>query len=267
MSDLNDQTVVTTETATTPSAPLVESTAALPGESAVARYERLYPSVSATGAPVATLPPEVLAHLQQMQTELTALRTQQVSSSPKASDAGPEWIEKIRSGDFAGAEAAMARRIEESLQPKLEAVKQQAYNDALNASQVNTEVDRFLTQVRQDNPDIIPFERYLQGPVSERIQIAQQAGRIKSSQDFLREYRAAVDGEVTSLRQRVQTVRASGKDDALTRVVSVQHSTPLTPQQVQSNQTQTTSQQNLQPESNDEYFAKRRADESRRRGL
>lgn len=234
-------------------------------ESPEQRYQRLY------GQPppqTSTLPPEVLSTLQAMTAEIASLKQGMQVPVSAVTPSKLEWVEKIRSGDFEGAQASLAQSVQASLAPRLEEVRQQAYNDALSASQVTNEVNLYLQQIRSANPDIIQFERYLNGPVTERIQLAQQAGRIKAPTDFLREYKAAVDDEVKNLRNLGLQFRAAGKDDALTRQVDVRSSTPITPQQVQSNQqAQTASQNNPQGESSDDYFTRRRADEARRRGL
>lgn len=234
------------------------------GESAEQKYQRLYatPSVSAPA-----FPPEVLSTLQSMQSELTALKQGQTPQPYPTTSSKQEWVDKIRSGDFDGALDSITRHTEAAMEPKLEQVRQKAYQDALSAAQVNVEVDRYLQTIRSANPDIIPFERYLQGPVTERIQTAQAARRINTPADFLREYRAAVDAEVVNLRNLGLQFRAAGKDEALTRTSEVSRSTALTPQQVQSTQDTPSSPGTVQGESTDDYFARRKQDENRRRGL
>jgi hypothetical protein len=244
------------------------------------KYNRLYPSGPTQGVTpqpvVAQVPEELTQTLSDLRQEIAALRAQpQTSQTVNAAASAAKklaWVEKIREGKFDEAQDSMAEYVIAQITPKIEAAQQKArqdaYHDAMNASQVNVEVDRYLTQVRQQNPDILPFERYLQGPVTEKIQAAQASGRIKNSNDFLREYRAAVDSEVASLRTLGLQFRAAGKDEANTRRSDVLSSTPITPQQVQSNQgTQGDSTQGQAGEDTDQYFARRRQDESRRRGL
>lgn len=231
------------------------------------KYTRLYGTPQTVTPPASD--PAVLSAVQALQSEIQNLRSQ-IPQPPQVQQTGTdlEWVEKIRSGDFKGAEASLKQSVQASIQPQIEAARQQAYQDAISASQVNLEMDRYLSQIRQENPDVLPFERYLQGPVSERMQLAQSAGRVKSTSDFLREYKSAVADEVTKIRNISQQFRAAGKSEAISRTTDVLRSTALNPQQVQSNQqTQNGTEQNQQGESNEDYFARRRASESARRGL
>jgi len=233
------------------------------------RYQRLYaPPSPSTPAPV-TLPPEFLTTLTALQQEVQALRQSapQGSSTSTPAPSNIEWVEKIRSGDFEGAQRAITQSVQAAIQPELQRVKQEAYNDATAANAVTTEINRYLQEVRQTNPDIVQFERYLNGPVTERIQLAQAARRINTPADFLREYKAAVADEVVNLRNLGLQFRAAGKDEALTRNSQVLSSTPMTPQQVSNTQVPQNNSQIPQGESNDDYFARRAADGMRRRGL
>ncbi len=239
-------------------------------ESPEQTYQRLYGTVQSTGTTatsvVATIPTELTETLQALQAEIVSLKAQGSPAIPAASKL--EWVEKIRQGDFDGAQASLVSAVQNGMAPRLESVRQQAYQDALAATQVNQEMERHLTKMRQENPDLIQFERYLQAPVAERVQLAQKAGRIRNPQDFVREYRDAVDGEVANLRNLGLQFRAAGKDEALTRNRQVISSSPLVPQQVQStNQASQDSQNTSEGETTDSYFARRKADESRRRGL
>lgn len=238
-------------------------------ETADQKYTRLYGTPSATPADSNA---QMNESLRALQTEIASLKSQipQVSAptpqTPVASKL--EWVKKIQEGDFEGAEASLQQSVRASLQPQIEEARQKAYQDAISASQVNLEMDRYLQGIRAANPDILPFEKYLQGPVSERLQLAQNAGRVRSTADFLREYKSAVSDEVANLRNLSLTIRGEGKSEALSRTTDVLRSTALNPQQVQSNQVpQGTSQQNQQGESTDDYFTRRRADEAHRRGL
>ncbi len=234
------------------------------------KYQRLY----GTPTPQAQDPnAAVLGTLQALRDEISSLKAQIPASVASPAPSTPvatklEWVKKIQEGDFDGAQQSLQNSVEIAIQPRIEAARQQAYQDALSASQVNLEMDRFLQATRQANPDILPFEKYLHGPVSERLQLAQSAGRVKSTADFLREYKSAVADEVTNIRNLSLTIRGEGKNEALSRTTDVLRSTALNPQQVQSNQTpQGATPQNQQGESNDDYFSRRRADEARRRGL
>ena len=264
-----DQVIATTAVAS----PNMES---IPGESASQRYERLYGPQSQASTTQTVQPNQdssaIASTLQSLQQEIASLKTtladrQSTPAQTQAAVSKLEWVKKIQEGDFEGAQNSMKQAIALDLQPQLDEVRQRAYNEAMSATQVNMEVDRYLQQVRSANPDILPFERYLQGPVTERVQLAQAAGRIKNPADLIREYKTAVDGEVANLRNLGLQFRAAGKDEALTRTSDVLRSTALNPQQVQSTQVTQDASQSNQGESTDDYFARRRTDEARRRGL
>lgn len=240
-------------------------TLAQPGETPEQTYSRLYGGAQTVTPPQATIPPEMVQAIQGMATELAALKSQRQAAVTPTDTANAPWVEKIRVGDFAGAEAVLTEQIAARLTPKIEEARSRAYQDALSASQVNNEMDRYLVEVRGKNPDLVHFERYLQAPVAERVDLAKRAGKIQSTGDFLREYRAAVDAEVATIRNASLQLRGAGKEEALVRNREVVSSQTLTPQQLQIQQAASDNQP--QVESTDDYFARRKADEARRRGL
>lgn len=237
------------------------------------QYQRLYGTGTGTGtgtpAPqpqIATLPPEVLATLTAMAEKLDTLEQRQtvtpVNTTPPAKGL---WVEAIRRGDWDGAEAEMEARVRRGMAADLENVRKRAYDDAMSAAHVNTEIERYLTKVRGENPDVAHFERYLEAPVAAKVEAARSAGKIRSTADFLNHYRAAVDSEVSAMRESVLRIRAQGKDEVLTRTKEVISSPTLNPQQLQIQQTQDGTQQ--VGESVEDYFTARRVAEARRRGL
>lgn len=246
----------------------------LPVETAEQTYQRLYGSPAVTTPPVTPTTPVVpTPNLSELNETLASLRAEIAALKPTPiTPPTPvvnelEWVEKIRANDFAGAQRAMAAAVERELAPRLEAVRQEAYQNALNATQINTEMEKHMQSIRQANPDLVAFERYLTAPVTERMNTAQASGKVKTPSDFLREYRSAVDTEVASLRSLGLHFRAAGHDEALTRSREVISASPLVPQQVQS-PTQTQSGPLDGPgETIENYFSRRRADESKRRGM
>lgn len=261
MPDTLDTTTTTTETQVTP--PVV--TTPPPNESAEQKYQRLYSG--GTTPDVASTLAALTAELQSMKSQMATQRGSTPQTVQSTAAEAP-WVTAIREGKFQDAESAMAAAIEAKLAPRLDQVRQDAYQQAASAAQITQSVNQIVQDVRNANPDLAAFEDYLQAPVNQRVQLARDAGRIQNPQDFLREYKAALDGEVTKLRNVSQQFRAAGKDDATTRVRDVQMSTPLTPQQVQNQtQTQTSQQTNPQGESQDDYFSRRRAAEQRNHGM
>jgi hypothetical protein len=262
-----------------PNEPEVTSQIANPAETEEQKYQRLYGAPQGTStqaAPqtvVATLPPEVTYTLSNINNRLAAMEERQSAPPPKPQPTQAEveaqqmeWVQKIRDQDFKGAQEVIVRETRRGMEQDLNNVRQAAYQDALTASQLHMEMDRYTNEVRVKNPDLAQFERYLQAPVAERVEVARRTGKVNNPQDFVREYKAAVDAEVANLRNLGFQFRAAGKDEALTRSREVVSSTPLSPQQLQSPQAGTSDGQ-PQVETQDDYFARRRADESRRRGL
>lgn len=240
----------------------VETPQAQAEETLEARYSRLY---TTQNQETRQSQEQLLQAVQALQNEVTTLRStpqsQQIVAEPSVG-----WVERIRQGDFEGAQRVIAEEVQRSIKPQLEQVRQEAYQQAINATTVNLEMDRYLNKVRSDNPELAHFERYLNAPVAQRVELAKSQGRVKNGDDLVREYKAAVDAEVAELRNLGLQFRAAGKTEALTRNREVLSSTPLQPQQVQS-QTSQSSAATPQAETTDDYFARRKADEQRRHGL
>lgn len=239
------------------------------------RYERLYgTSATQTQQPiVAQLPPEVMQTLSELRNEVVTLKQQtqprvEQKVEPEINPVG--WVEEIKKGNFEGAQRVITQETLKSIRPvfeqELKDVREKAYQQALEATQVQLDIDKHIQTLRSQNPDLVQFERYLQGPVSERVNLAQRAGKIHNPQDFVREYKAAIDAEVGELRNMGLQLRAAGKQDASVRQREVLSATPLQPNQVQlgTPQSQTGGPE---AESTDDYFARRRALQYKNHGL
>jgi hypothetical protein len=185
----------------------------------------------------------------------------QATPAPVVGD--PGWVDLIRQGNFEGAEKALIARTRETLKQELQG---QAYQEALIATNIQLEIKDYTNKVRAENPDIIPLEPYLQAPINARVEAAKASGRIKSNEDFVREYKLAVDEEVKKLRNITLQYRADGKTEAQVRQQVVLGSLPLTPQAT-SIRGEGSTQTELQSETATDYFARRKADEARRHGM
>ena len=183
----------------------------------------------------------------------------------------PKWVQKIATGEYVDAEGELVNslksRLDGDYKKQLEEVRAAAYQDALNATHVNLEIDRHVQKLRLENPELAPFEKYLQAPVAQRVEEAKATGKIKSPTDFIREYTAAIDAEVESLRNLGLVLRGQGKQEAQVRNQQVIASTLLPPNPVQSLQQSQGSQQQVSEETIDDYFSRRRGDEARRKGM
>lgn len=242
------------------------------GETTEQMYKRLYESAGTstqtTQVVRAEIPEELTSTLSAMRAELTELK--QNVNKPTAvvtPEVKQAWVEKIKLGDYEGAERVMAEALEKRFEGKFAEIQQKTYNDAVSAAEANYQMREYVNRVKSENPDVAQFERYLEAPVAQRIESARQAGKIRNMNDFVQAHKAAIDAEVAEIRNKVLQFRAAGKDEALTRKREVLSSTAVTPQQVNSNQIIPPGSDDNQGESMEAYFARRRSDESRRRGL
>lgn len=241
------------------------------------KYARLYsgpPNVQQPQVPpvptTQVVAPQQVAMPQELVDTLSALKSkldtleQRVTQpvTPPTPVSKSAWVDKIREGDFEGAEKVLMESIRRQMEPE---IKSKAYEDALSATQVQLEIDRHLTSVRGANPDLVRFESYLQAPVNAKVEAAKAANRIHSAEDFVREYKKAVDEEVQNLRNLTLQYRADGKAEATTRIQDVRGAFTPTPQQVGDHSTPSTPSN--QGESADDYFSRRKASEARLRGL
>jgi hypothetical protein len=246
-----------------------------PQETPEQKYARLYSQqqspqqVQQVAQPVVDPNAALVAEIAQLKTSFAQQVEDLRSSIPKPPTppvvvgGDPSWVELIRQGNFQGAEQAIIERTRATLSQEL---KSQAYQDALAATDIKLEIHNYTNKVRAENPDIIPLEPYLQAPINTRVEAAKASGRIRSNEDFVREYKLAVDEEVKKLRNITLQYRADGKNDAQTRQQVVIGSQPLTPQAT-SIRGDGAPQTELQSESPIDYFARRKADEARRHGM
>ena len=241
------------------------------------KYARLYsapPAMQAqpqanSAAPVQADPaPDMAAEMAAMRAEMAQLRQGQPRQVPPAApptrdEVRAQWVERIRVGDFDGAEAAMAEALEKRLEAK---IIDRVTSQATQATNVQLEVQRHLDKVRSENPDVLRFEGYLSAPVNAAVEAARAAGKIHSPEDFVREYKSAVDNEVGKLRNIVLEYRGQGVTQARTQQTRVQQAFTPAPQQV-GDHTQPSQPAAGQGESTEDYFARRNASGARLRNL
>ncbi|MDE1766563.1 MAG: hypothetical protein KGI27_09895 [Thaumarchaeota archaeon] len=237
------------------------------------KYERLYGQTNQEIKQIreALTSANPSEELKALRAELASLKETVKPPAPvQQAPVRPKWVEKIATGEYVDAEGELANSIKSRLdgdyKKALDEVRAAAYQDALNATHVNLEIDRHVQALRISNPELVPFEKYLQAPVAQRVEEAKAAGKIKAPTDFIREYTAAIDAEVDNLRQLGLVLRGQGKQEAQMRNQQVLASTVITPNPIQSIQPQGQSQQ-VSEQSIDDYFSQRRSDEARRKGM
>lgn len=207
------------QTVATPTPPVVET----PPE----------PPTQAVDTPPPTPPPaitpEVLKALQEMTEELKGLKSAAAPAPPPTPTPAPEredWIELLRAGDFDKAKQVLYSEFAATVGPQL---KEQATLESLERYRVEREIDSFLSDLRSKNDDVMPLEDMITTRAQARIIEAQKSGRIKTSQDFVNEYKTSVSAEVEAARKLIQQIRAAGVNSALTSQREVLSSTPVPP--------------------------------------
>jgi hypothetical protein len=216
--------------------------------------------------PVATLPPEVLELMQSMQAELTALKTQLTPATPPPADpAEPSWIALLREGKIKEAEDALADSVARRNQTQ---TIEQAVARAREVARAESAVETFVTNLRVQNPELIPMENMIAAEAQQLMALAQSQGKIKSTDDAIRIYQESVTEAVTSARKLYHTLRGDGKQEAMTRNREVISSRPIPPQQVDTTRPQVTGESQEPPaESDAQYLQKRQAINNWRKGL
>jgi len=240
------------------------------------KYERLYGQTQQQSSPVeqpvittSTTPPStdttsvILAELQRLQSEVASVKTAVTPAPPKVEEIQlTPWFEQLRQGKFEDAEADLTRRIEAKIRSE---VIQEATHKANENLQVQVEIDRFLNDMRGKNPELVEMEYLLTAPVQSRIEQAQASKKINGPVDFLREYKEAVMAETNKLREITLKYRAQGQQQATTRQQDERNAATLPHQAVSSTNAESTPGEVADP--NLDYFARRRAGESRLRNM
>lgn len=161
-----------------------------------------------------------------MRAELEALKPKPTTPPPAAKDEMEQWVELLANGKYAEAKEyllkVMAPVLQQQIQPQL--VQQSV--EAANAEQ---EINRFISTFETENADLLHVKDYVALGAERRLKIAQDEGKIKSTADFVREYKAAVTNEANELRQKFQIARSAGREEALTTRREVLSATTLEP--------------------------------------
>ena len=167
-----------------------------------------------------------------------------------------------RQGKFEEAEQELENRIRAKIESQ---ATTRATDQAFEAMKVQIEVDRYLNDLRGQNPDLVDWEPYLTAPVEKRIGQARVEGKIKNSDDFLRIYKDSVKAEVDTLREKTLKYRAQGQQNATTRINDVRNASTLQPQAVTSTPSEQTSEAPI--ETVDSYIARRQAASQKAHGM
>ena len=230
-------------------------------------------------APTPTPDPNalLLAKLEAMQAEITALRNPAPPTPKIEQPAAPEFV-----GDDAVANEFLKLMSEGKAPEAIKALKAAISREVEESSKVSVtreveerletqgRIKSFVDNIRTENPDIIPMEDWISARVQQHIAVAQQSqlasGKGWGLADVEREYKAAVSAEVENAKKFVQQIRGAGKQEGLTTQQRVVSSQPVPPNSITSNRPDTTPSA-PQPESAQDYLAKRLQQNWAKRGI
>lgn len=195
--------------------------------------------VDAPVAPiVAQLPPEALQFMQQVTAELADLRSK-VAPTPTVPITAPEevFVNLLREGKVKEAIDVLAVAVAAKNSSQL---TQDTLNQTREVMRAESEIDRFTTDLRTTNPELVPMERLIAADAQDRMVQARASGRVRTTDDAVREYKTAVTEAVTSARKLYHTLRGDGKSEAQVRQREVLSSRPVSPQQTDTSRPQVT---------------------------
>lgn len=216
--------------------------------------------------------PDQTAILQQLATELAAVK-QQLAAQPQqqqvtvstATQEDADWLAKLAAGDKSEGERLLAQRVKALIGENLQS---NAVQQAVALVTAQNQVNEFILDVRSKNADVMPMEQYITVAAAQRIQAAQETGKIKSPADYVTVYKEAVNAEIENARKLILSLRGEGRSQATTRQAEVVAVPAIQPQAVDT-QRGVQQQQQQQPavETVEDYMAKRQQAQARMRGM
>jgi hypothetical protein len=225
--------------------------------------------VGTSSAPaVASLPPEVLEALRAVQNELAAVKNQIKPAAPATAtppaEPEPGWIALLREGRVKEAEDALAEAMAKRAQAPM---VEQAVARTREIMTAQNQVEQFVNEVRAANPDLLVLESYITAEAARALEVVKAAGKIKTTEDAVREYKRAVLDATDTARKLHQTIRGSGKTEAMVRNKEVLSASTLAPQQLNQRTEAPAEASQPEPESMSSYFENRKKAEASRRGM
>jgi hypothetical protein len=207
--------------------------------------------------------------MQSMQAELAEVKAKLTPTAPVVNtehSPEPGWISLLKEGRIEEAQDALASLVAKKNQDVL---LQQGVAQTRELMRAENEIDRFTTDLRSQNPELVPMEKTIAVDAQERMAAARNAGLIKTTDDAIRIYKESVTEAVKSARKLYLLIRGEGKQEAQVRQREVLSSRPMTPQATDTNRPQATGQEAQEPpvETPAEYLEKRRAVDNWRKGL
>jgi hypothetical protein len=224
------------------------------------------PVVEPVTPPVAVIPPEFMEALRTFQTELAAIKAQTAPPAPPTPTPAPEseapFVTLLREGKINEATAALAAEV-----AKLNAAQQkqteaqlvdQAVARAREVARAEADIESFVKELKTANPELLVMEQFVTADAQTRLNAAQASGKIKTTEDAVREYKKAVLDATESARKIAQQLRGAGKTEAMVRNREVLTASTPTPNQLTPRQDTTPEPTEPVMESPESYLEMRR---------
>jgi hypothetical protein len=206
--------------------------------------------------------PDRIAQIEEQLAKVTSILTRLAEPEPKLASAdvakpAPTFVDLLKAGDFDGVEELLAGKAAARAESN-------AVIKAVEMVRVENEVTNFIADLRGKNPDLLPLEELITTKAAQKLEIAQNSGKITSVKEYVDAYKLAVNSATDDARKIVQSIRAAGKTEGQIRNKEVLSSTTIPPNTVEASHTAAASPG---PETTSEYMAKRFASNYRMRGL
>lgn len=144
-------------------------------------------------------------------TQIASPQEQQEIAQQATPDASPaevrDWLDLLREGKKDEAEQALFKKF-------LGQATQESTTQALELFRVETEINDFVKDLRRENPDLVPFEKFIGYNAQVALEGAISSGKIRNSQDYVQHYKNAVNTAVKEARTMFQQIRAAEKANA-----------------------------------------------------
>ena len=184
-----------------------------------AQVEPPSPEAAPTEPAPEGLPPapedDRVSKLEQQITQLTSLLSQLASpvatgtstTDPIAPEETQDWIDLLRQGKRDEAEQVLFKKF-------LDKATQESTTQALELFRVETEINEFVKDLRRENPDLVPFEKFIGYNAQVALEASIASGKIRNTKDYMSHYKDAVNTAVKEARTMFQQVRAAEQANA-----------------------------------------------------
>lgn len=188
-----------------------------------------------TPAPAAVIPPEFMEALKTFQAELAAIKAQTAPPAPVEPTPAPTdetespFVTLLREGKVNEATAALAAEVAKLNQAQ---IVDQAVARAREVARAEAEIESFVKDLKTANPELLVMEAFVTADAQARLNAAQTSGKIKTTEDAVREYKKAVLDATESARKIALQLRGEGKTEAMVRNKEVLSASTPTPNQL-----------------------------------